>query len=131
VSGRGLEARVGDRGHVCGHGHDRDHVCDRVYDRGHVCGHGHDQDHVCERVYDQDHERVYDHAFLLWNAGFSANWNQVAFSIRPTSRGGGKEVREPDRNVLMYLRTGSAGPTQSPGPDRRPSSLQSTDATSR
>jgi hypothetical protein len=30
---------------------------------------------------------------------------------RPTSRAAGKERREPDRNVPMYLRTGSAGPT--------------------
>jgi hypothetical protein len=36
----------------------------------------------------------------------------MSLSIRPTSRAAGKEGREPDRNVLMYLRTGSAGPTQ-------------------
>jgi hypothetical protein len=52
----------------------------------------------------------------------------VSLSIRPTSRAAGKEGRlaptaqppppaaapraSPDRNVLMYLRTGSAGPTQ-------------------
>ena len=35
----------------------------------------------------------------------------MSLSIRPTSRAAGKEGREPDRNVLMYLRTGSAGPT--------------------
>jgi hypothetical protein len=35
----------------------------------------------------------------------------MPLSIRPTSRDAGKEGREPDRNVLMYLRTGSAGPT--------------------
>src|SRR5512137_11410 len=32
----------------------------------------------------------------------------MSLSIRPTSRGAGKEGREPDRNVLPYLRTGSA-----------------------
>lgn len=62
---------------------------------------------------------------------------------RATSRGGGKEGRlatdhpsprpaaapraSPDRNVLLYLRTGSAAPTQSPGPDRRPSVVRSRD----
>ena len=40
----------------------------------------------------------------------------MSLSIRPTSRAAGKEGREPDRNVLMYLRTGSAGPTQPRGP---------------
>ena len=35
----------------------------------------------------------------------------MTLRIRPTSRPEGKEGREPDRNVLMYLRTGSAGPT--------------------
>ena len=39
---------------------------------------------------------------------------KFAFESRATSRGGGKEGREPDRNVLMYLRTGSAGPTPHP-----------------
>ena len=37
---------------------------------------------------------------------------EMELRIRPTSRPEGKEGREPDRNVLMYLRTGSAGPTQ-------------------
>ena len=36
----------------------------------------------------------------------------MTLRIRPTSRPEGKEDREPDRNVLMYLRTGSADPTQ-------------------
>jgi hypothetical protein len=40
----------------------------------------------------------------------------MSLSSRPTSRAAGKEGREPDRNVLMYLRTGSAGPTQPRGP---------------
>jgi hypothetical protein len=41
-------------------------------------------------------------------------WLEFAFGRRATSRAGSKEGREPDRNVLMYLRTGSAGPTQLP-----------------
>src|SRR5450631_2495197 len=39
---------------------------------------------------------------------------KFAFESRATSRGAGKEGREPDRNVPMYLRTGSAGPTPPP-----------------
>jgi hypothetical protein len=46
--------------------------------------------------------------------GNTSSGIRFAFECRATSRDGGKAGREPARNVLLYLRTGSAGPTQPP-----------------
>ena len=57
-------------------------------------------------------ERAVEMMRSTWHFVTTLRLFRHALSIRPTSRGEGKEGRELDRNVLMYLRTGSAGPTQ-------------------